>query len=81
MLSSGLSWRAFCYLLTPAIVHAVLHVLQVLLCHSPDEEDLDVVFDGGKFRVVDTGFGREFLVLSIDFESYRLVPKLWFTPQ
>ena len=58
MLSSGLSWRAFCYLLTPAIVHAVLHVLQVLLCHSPDEEDLDVVLDRGELRVVNSGFGR-----------------------
>ena len=61
-LSSRFSRRPLCDFPVPAVGDRVLEGLKIVLRDPSDEEDLDVVFDGGKFRVVDTGFGREFLV-------------------
>ncbi len=76
LLSPRLPCRALRPFLAPALVDGVLDIGQVLLYDAPDKEDLDVVLDCNKLRVVDSGFRCELLVGGVDLESDRIVSEL-----
>lgn len=76
MLFLRLPRRAFRLLPVPAVVDRVLNVLQMLLHDTSYEEDLDVMFDRGQFRIINPGLGREFLVHPVDLDGYRFVSEV-----